>query len=162
MKRFISFFRGIVKRIKVSVYKIYHARGSVHEIALGVAIGAFWGVFPTFGLSTVLTLLLYKVIRFNVIVAISAAFISNPLTSPFWLISAYEVGNFLLKSEAEFSLDTWKEDLPRIGSTLILGSMVVSSATAVIIYYMTRYFVGRRRVKLTSSQKGVLQNKYVP
>jgi uncharacterized protein len=152
MTRIGSFFRGIINRIKVSLHKVYHARGSVHEIALGAAIGAFWGVFPTFGLSTILTLLLYKVIRFNVLVAISAAFISNPLTSPFWLISAYEVGNYILQTNAGFHLETWKEDLPRIGSTLILGSMVVSSVTAVIIYYMTKYFVGRRR---GNKQKGI-------
>ena len=145
MNRISSFFKKIVKRIKTSAKKIYHARGSAHEIALGAAIGAFWGVFPTFGLSTVLTLLLYKVIRFNVLVAISAAFISNPLTSPFWLLSAYEVGNYLLQSEIEFNLETWTEDLPRIGSTLLLGSTVVSSVTAVVVYYVTRYFVGRRR-----------------
>ena len=66
--------------------KIYYARGSVHEIALGAAIGAFWGVFPTFGLSTILSILLYKVFRFNLPVAISAAFISNPITSPFLLM----------------------------------------------------------------------------
>jgi uncharacterized protein (DUF2062 family) len=81
-----NFFMHIFRKLKINFLKIYYARGSVHEIALGAAIGAFWGVFPTFGLSTILSILLYKVFRFNLPVAISAAFISNPITSPFLLM----------------------------------------------------------------------------
>ena len=55
---------NIFRKAKISFMKIYYARGSAHEIALGAAIGAFWGVFPTFGLSTILSLLLYKIFRF--------------------------------------------------------------------------------------------------
>ena len=80
---------NIFRKLKLNFLKIYYARGSTHEIALAAAIGAFWGVFPTFGLSTILSLLLYKIFRFNIVAAISGAFISNPLTSPFLLMISY-------------------------------------------------------------------------
>jgi hypothetical protein len=151
MKRFKkNFIITIYRKAKINIYKVYYARGSVHEIALGAAIGAFWGVFPTFGLSTILTLLLYKIFRFNVLVAISAAFISNPLTSPFLLILSYKVGTFFVKSTIQFNIKTWSENLPKIGYTLFVGSTIVSSISAILMYYLVKYVVEFRR-----KQKGI-------
>ena len=110
-----NFVINILRRVRINLLKIYYARGSAHEIALGAAIGSFWGVFPTFGLSTILSLLLYKVFRFNILVAISAAFISNPLTSPFLLMISYKVGTYFIKTDVKFEFDYWYQNIPQIG-----------------------------------------------
>lgn len=140
-----SFFFNILRKAKLSFLKIYYARGSAHEIALGAAIGAFWGVFPTFGLSTVLSLLLYKMFRFNLVAAISGAFISNPLTSPFLLLISFKVGELLIKTNIEFNYDTWYRNLPQIGFVLFIGSTIVSSITALIVYFIVKYTIEKRR-----------------
>ncbi len=140
-----SFVENIFRKAKISFLKIYYARGSAHEIALGAAIGAFWGVFPTFGLSTILSLLLYKIFRFNIVAAISGAFISNPLTSPFLLIISYKVGSYFIKTDIQFDYDNWYKNLPRIGYVLIIGSTIVSAITGLFIYFITKYVVDRRR-----------------
>lgn len=140
--------------------KIYHARGSAHEIALGSAIGAFWGVFPTFGLSTILTLLLYKIFRFNLLAAISAAFISNPLTSPFLLMISYKVGGYFIETDFKFEYDNWYQNLPQVGYVLFVGSTIVSLLTGLIVYYITKYAVEhRRRVKHKKSMQKHLENE---
>jgi uncharacterized protein (DUF2062 family) len=127
--------------------KIYRARGSVHEIALGAAIGAFWGVFPTFGLSTILSLLLYKILRFNFPAALSAAFISNPLTSPFLLMISYKVGTMFIPTDIKFEYETWYQNISVIGSVLFLGATIVSTLTAFLIYFLVKYAVDNRRKK---------------
>jgi uncharacterized protein (DUF2062 family) len=147
----ISFFTNIIRKVKSSFFKIYYARGSAHEIALGAAIGAFWGVFPTLGLSTILSLLLYKVFRFNLVAAISGAFISNPLTSPFLLMISYKVGAYFIKSNIKFEYDHWYKTLPQIGYALIVGSTVVSSFTGLIIYFSAKYAIEHRRKIKTNS-----------
>jgi|688.fasta_scaffold24219_6 uncharacterized protein (DUF2062 family) len=136
---------NIFRKARISFLKIYHARGGAHEIALGAAIGAFWGVFPTFGLSTILSLLLYKIFRFNIIAAISGAFISNPLTSPFLLMLSYKVGSYFIKSNIQFNVDNWYKNLPQVGFVLIMGSAIVSSVTALFVYCIIKYAVERRR-----------------
>ena len=108
-----NFFVNIYRKARISFLKIYYSRGSVHEIALGAGIGAFLGVFPTFGLSTIISLLLYKLFRFNLVAAISGAFISNPLTSPFLLLISYQVGTFFIPTDIQFDLDNWSHELPR-------------------------------------------------
>ncbi len=140
-----NFIINIYRKAKISFLKIYYARGSAHEIALGAAIGAFWGVFPTFGLSTILSLLLYKIFRFNLVAAISGAFISNPLTSPFLLMISYKVGGFFTKNNVQFDDDHWFNNLPQIGYVLVIGASIVSFATGLIIYFITKYLVERRR-----------------
>jgi uncharacterized protein len=138
---------NILRKLKINFLKIYHARGSVHEIALGAAIGAFWGVFPTFGLSTVLSLLLYKVFRFNLPVAISAAFISNPLTSPFLLMISYKVGALLIHTDIQFEYETWHQNISTIGYVLFIGSSLVSTISAFLAYFIAKYAVEHRRKK---------------
>jgi hypothetical protein len=140
-----NFFTNILRKAKASFLKVYNARGSVHEIALGAAIGAFWGVFPTFGLSTVLSLLLYKIFRFNLVAAISGAFISNPITSPFLLMMSYKVGTYFIKTDVQFDYDNWYENLPHIGYVLLIGSVVVSLCSGLLVYFITKYAIERRR-----------------
>jgi len=147
-----NFVINIFRKAKISLLKIYYARGNAHEIALGAAIGAFWGVFPTFGFSTILSLLLYKIFRFNFVAAISGAFISNPLTSPFLLMLSYKVGSYFIKTDFQFNYDNWYENLPKIGYVLIIGSTIVSSITGLLVYYITKYVIDCRRKLKANNQ----------
>jgi uncharacterized protein len=142
-----NFIITILSKLKINILKIYHARGSTHEIALGAAIGAFWGVFPTFGLSTILSLLLYKFLRFNLPAALSAAFISNPLTSPFLLMISYKVGKIFIPTDIKFEYETWCQNISIIGYVLFIGATIVSTITALIIYFIVKYAVDNRRKK---------------
>lgn len=140
-----NFFINILRKVRINFLKIYHARGSAHEIALGAAIGAFWGVFPTFGLSTVLSLLMYKFLRFNLLAAISGAFISNPLTSPFLLLISYKVGSYFIKSNIQLDYSNWYKNIPEVGYILLIGATVVSFIASIIVYYAIKYLVQKRK-----------------
>jgi uncharacterized protein len=140
-----NFFVNIYRKARISFLKIYYSRGSVHEIALGAGIGAFLGVFPTFGLSTIISLLLYKLFRFNLVAAISGAFISNPLTSPFLLLISFEVGTWLFPTDIQFDMDHWDRDLSQIGLVLFSGATLVSLVAGVAVYFLLRFAIERRR-----------------
>jgi uncharacterized protein (DUF2062 family) len=142
-----NFIVNVLRKLKINFLKIYYARGSVHEIALGAAIGGFWGVFPTFGFSTMLSLILYKVFRFNLPVAISAAFISNPLTSPLLMMTSYKVGTLFIHTGIKFDYETWYHNIPKIGYVLFIGSIMVSAIIALLIYFVVNYIVEYRRMK---------------
>ena len=142
-----NFIRTILSRLKANFLSIYNSRGSTHEIALGAAIGVFWGVFPTFGLSTILSLLLYKVLRFNLPASLSAAFISNPLTSPFLLMISYKVGTIFIPTDIKFEYETWYKNISIIGYVLFIGATIVSTITALFIYFIVKYAVDNIRKK---------------
>ncbi len=141
-------FINILRKVRINFLKIYYARGSAHEIALGAAIGAFWGVFPTFGLSTILSLLMYKFIRFNLLAAISGAFISNPLTSPFLLLISYKVGSYFIATDIQLNYANWYKNIPEVGYVLLIGATVVSFVTSILVYYAIKYLVQKRSTPL--------------
>lgn len=139
---------SLFRKIKLAVIHIYRAHGSPHEIALGAAIGAFWGVFPTFGLSTPLILILHRIAKFNVLTAFAGALVSNPVTSPFLLIFSYQIGTVFIKTSIAFSLEDWTQHLKELGIIMLIGATILSSAVAVLIYFITYYSIlYRQRIK---------------
>jgi uncharacterized protein (DUF2062 family) len=136
-----SCFVNIFRRLRINYLKIYNARGSSQEIALGADIGAFWGVFPTFGLSTVLSFLLYKVLRFNFPVALAAAFISNPITSPFFLLISYKLGTLFIETDIQFDSKNWLQNFSQLVYILLIGSTIISSITAILVHFIVKYAI---------------------
>ena len=133
------------RNIKLFFIKLARARNSIHEIALGMAIGTFISVFPTFGLGTPLVLLMNRFIKFNLIAALAASLISNPFTSPFFMVFSFKVGSMITGTDVKFSLDNWKENLGDTGIIMLLGSLVVSGGLAVLAFFITKFIITRLR-----------------
>ena len=138
---------SLYRQLKLAVIHIYRAKGSPHEVALGAAIGAFWGVFPTFGLSTPLIFILYRFIRFNVLTAFAGALVSNPLTSPFLLFFSYKIGALFVPTPQNIRLEDWAKHLNELGWAMLIGSTLLSTVVSVMIYFLVFYFVKRRQVR---------------
>jgi len=64
------------------------------------AAAVFWGVFianiPIYGFQTLAILGLAALLRLNKPLAVAATFVNNPLLQPFLVVSAFELGHFLL------------------------------------------------------------------
>jgi len=71
------------KNIKSFIRKILWINDSPKKIALGVAIGIFWGIMPTFGSAILFSLPTALLLKANRTAAILATFVANPLTAPF-------------------------------------------------------------------------------
>ncbi len=97
--------------IRYQYLKLVRLDDTPEKIAFGAAVGVFIGVFPTFGVGTILAFALAVVFRFNRAAAILGTLIMNPFTTPFfWTLSsalgAYLVGgnwHKVLKTVENFS-----------------------------------------------------------
>jgi uncharacterized protein (DUF2062 family) len=72
-----------------------------HRIARGIFCGIFVTFSPLFGLHFLLAFLVAKLIRGNIIAAILATFVGNPLTFFFIAASSLQTGHFLLSFGAK-------------------------------------------------------------
>lgn len=126
-------------------WKIARSRNSTAEIAWGAAIGTFISVFPTFGLGTPIVLVLSRILKFNLAIAIAASIISNPFTSPFFMYLNYKVGALILNNPIAFDIDNWKENLADTGLSILIGSFLVSGFMALMAYYFSKFMVERFR-----------------
>ena len=97
-----------IRKLKLFFIKLARARDSTSEIALGAGIGAFISVFPTFGLGMPLVILMNRFFKFNLISALALSTVSNPFTSPFFMITSYKTGALILDNPIEFNLENWK------------------------------------------------------
>lgn len=135
------------KNVTDYFWKIAKSRNSVAEIAWGAAIGTFISIFPTFGLGTPLVLILSKFFKFNLAIALATSLISNPFTSPFFMVLSYFVGAAILHNTFTFEMNNWKTDITATGITILTGSIVVSGFMAVFAYFFSKYMVQKFRKK---------------
>ncbi|SDT93341.1 hypothetical protein SAMN05444156_0862 [Verrucomicrobium sp. GAS474] len=88
----------VISWIKGKLHLVATQKGSKHAIALGIAIGFFWGFTPLFGLKTLCSFLTAWVTRANKIAALVAVTLHDLFLPiyPLFLMAGYHLGNFLL------------------------------------------------------------------
>lgn len=132
---------SIIERIKKRFIELAKEKSSVNEIAAGAALGAFTGVFPSFGFGFLTVLLLYRFFKFNIFAAATGSLISNPLTSPLFMLLSFETGELLLNTDVRFDMHNWSANLKEAGYSIFIGAIVVSSFCSFATYFITRFVV---------------------
>lgn len=134
--------------------KLIRQRGSPAAIARGLAVGVFAGLFPLFGLQTLIGVGLATICRGNKIIAAAATWVSNPLTYVPIFYFNFKAGLFTLRVlgiKSEFlDLAAFQalvatpnnlafEELLDLGGfvsgALFLGCFVVGSISSVVAYF---------------------------
>jgi len=112
------------------------------SITKGVLIGLFWGFIPM-PMQMLAVVAMTPFFKFNVPIAISMVWLSNPLTMPFMYYMEYQTGNFLLGTEGvndiEYTLDWLYHNFWDIFKPLYLGTAVYSIGVSTIIYYIINF-----------------------
>lgn len=123
-------------KFKVLLKKAVLANDSPEKLARGFAIGVFFGVLPTFGLAAIFSLPVAVVLKANRLTAILGTFVSNPFTTPFYMLWATKIGDFILQSGGlTFSWDIFRlKKLLLISKSLLVGSLVLATAISFLSY----------------------------
>lgn len=111
------------------------------SVSLGLGVGVFAG-FQPLPMHTLLAVVAALLLRCNIAVAISAVWISNPLTLAPLLYSEYLAGAKLLgqpvlHTPAHFNLDTIATTLFEIGEPLLVGALVTGLAAGLACWLVT-------------------------
>jgi uncharacterized protein (DUF2062 family) len=145
---------------------ILGADDTPHRIALGTSVGIFVGLTPTFLIQTPLVLLVALVTRpffkFNVLAAVIAGQITNPLTNIPIYWGQYIVGTWFVgdggvtfdRFTELFEDQSWSEWWGGvkllaldIGWPLLAGSAIVAPLSAAAIYPLMRTLVERTQAR---------------
>lgn len=109
------------------------------SISKGVLIGLFWGFIPM-PFQMVAVMATTPFVRFNVPIAISMVWLSNPLTMPFMYYMEYQTGNFILGREElpdiELTLDWFSAHWDTILLPLYVGTAPYSLLVSSLIYFL--------------------------
>ncbi len=110
------------------------------SISRGVFVGLFWGFIPM-PMQMLAVLATSPFFKFNVPIAISMVWLSNPLTMPAMYYMEYLTGNLILQREGidsiEMTLEWFSNNIDNIFVPLYVGtafySIVVSSLVSLLI-----------------------------
>lgn len=136
------------RRLRYWYYRLIRLQSSSEAIARGLAVGVFAGLFPFFGLQTLMGIALAFLVRGNKLVAAAGTWISNPLTDiPIFLFN-FQVGQWLLGRHQEpldftvlHSWDSIIELGTGIATSLLLGSFAMGMALGILSYFLGLWFV---------------------
>lgn len=106
-------------------------------ITRGVAVGLFWGFIPM-PMQMLAVMATTPLLRFNVPIAISMVWLSNPITMPPMYYMEYLTGNFILGREGlediELTMSWFTENFDDILVPLYVGTAFYSVVVTGIIY----------------------------
>ncbi|KIM08715.1 MAG: flagellar biosynthesis protein FlhF [Sulfurovum sp. FS06-10] len=125
----------------INKYKIPREYLSINRksISKGVLIGLMIGFIPM-PLQMAVVLAFTPIVKFNVPIALSMVWLSNPLTMPFMYYMEYQTGNYLLGLEGlnniELSLDWFSNHWDAILVPLYVGTIPYSLGVSPLIYLL--------------------------
>ncbi len=132
------------------------ARATPHDIALGFAVGSFWCILPTPGLSILLAFATAGLIRMSRLSLVASVVVWNPLfVLPIYPTLALPLGQLLLDGgdQTEFKIEILNT-VARLGGKLLVGSVIVS-----IIVSLVAYFLIRRAAEIYQKRKAAAKER---
>ena len=135
------------KKIKAKIKEYLH-KLTDYEIAMGFAIGVFWGVFPTFGLGLIPAVITAYFLKASKIISFFGTWVSNPLTFPLFftlevLITKSLIGVEVTEKYLMSLVTTW--EFTSVIWAFILSCVIISFVFAVLAYFLARFVLRKYR-----------------
>jgi uncharacterized protein len=157
---------ALLNWVRSKVSQLMSIKDTPHALALGVAVGIYFGFVPLIGLKTLLALGITRLLRGNLVAAVIAVTLHDVLlpVAPFFMRWEYEIGYWLLSNPHRFppTFDIghqnpadwlrWSTFLS-IGRPMLVGSLVFAAPPAVVSYYITLAWVGRSHRALAARER---------
>jgi hypothetical protein len=134
---------GWARVLTYAALRVVRLRRGAHEVALGVAVGAFAAVTPLLGAQMALAALAALALRASVTAALLATFVGNPLSWPFIWAGTYALGRYMLGLDALAAPTDVVLRLDALWQALMQGSFdMVSAALALLAPVLAPMLVG--------------------
>jgi uncharacterized protein (DUF2062 family) len=152
--------RGSVRRLGARLRAVIEVRDEPPaRLAAGLALGAFIGCTPFWGVQMLLALLLATLLRLNRAVAVAGTWLNLPWTAPLVYAAALRIGHVvvpdpagvrgaglasLLDDPAAFGWRRALTVLSEMSTPLLVGTTIVGSGVALVTFLVV-FGVARRR-----------------
>lgn len=144
-----------IRALRYHLIRLFRLKTTAHRISLGFVFGFFHCWYPTFGVGGMLSLVLTKLLRGNLI----AAGIASLLGSVVWPLFFYfnvVTGQLILGMEGDsVSAPGWSG----LGKEFMLGAAVNSIWFAILSYVLLNYLLQRHRLTILQWLISVHPNK---
>ena len=130
--------RNLFRKFKKKGFKrfivedLIRHQDSSKKKALSIALGVFIGLSPLWGFQTIIVLFLALLFRLNKVISFSFSNISFAPLIPFVILISFKVGDLVLGTETNYSIDSIKENFQLMNhlKTYLVGSVIFSTLAA--------------------------------
>lgn len=171
LRQFLWPREGWVRATRYMWQRTVRLSGTPHDIALGLAIGAFVSANPILGTHILWGALIIYFIGGNFIASILGTWVGNPISFPFIWLATYNTGNFLLGArgdagnlpELSFSLfmDAPLGALIPVIGPMMLGWAPVGLVLGIAVYYPSYWSIEtyqkRRAIRLAKKREAAAE-----
>ena len=131
------------RNLRHLIIRFKQLHGNPHYIAMGMAVGVFVSVTPTFPLHTFLAVTLAFILRGSKAAAAIGVWFANPLTMPFFYLVSYKAGIILLGISSPFDTKYHSIlELLQLGLditfAMITGGALLGFFPGIAAYFITR------------------------
>ena len=143
--------------------KLWHLNDSPHRIALGFALGIFFGILP--GAGPIAAATVAFIFRVNPVAAVTGSLLTNTWLSFVTWIPALELGSLVTGGDGpglyaqtqelikNFSLSNlWDISVVKILKPFLIGNVVIAASLSLMTYVVTRVIFVKRRKRLSAKQ----------
>jgi len=126
--------------IKYNIPTVYLSTNR-EMVSKAFLIGLFLAFLPI-PMQMLVVILIMKFFKFNVPVALTLCWVSNPITMPFIFYIEYVIGSFILNMEIEniqMSIEWFNNNFQDIFIPLYSGSLIVASIVSVSTYFLINF-----------------------
>jgi len=150
------FLMTVISWFREKWERLVHLKDKPRAIAVGAAVGIFFGFIPLWGLKTLLAIGLARLLRGSLVAAAIAVTLHDvvlPLM-PLLLRWEYDIGYWLLHYPHELpphlhlhehNAAVWFHwsSFFTVGRPLLLGAVVMAAPSAIVTYFLMRTLLGR-------------------
>lgn len=126
--------------LKNLIRKLVGIKDTPQKIALGFAIGVFWGVFPTVGIGTILAIAVAALFKANKISAVAGSLFGLPIFGMIYTIISVFIGGLILGNELTDIMLLIK-DIREFGWKHIMKYAITSYSLGIVTLSFTLSFI---------------------
>ena len=132
------------------------------SITRGLSLGIFWAFIPM-PLQMIAVVLCTPFFKFNIPIALTMVWLSNPVTMPFMYYIEYITGNFILGREplhVDPTVEWFRTHIDDIFIPLYIGTIFYAVTVSVSVYYIVNWLWIKSVHKEKRHQKRKDSNKH--
>lgn len=144
--------RKLKEKIKKHFQEVLEIKTSPSSIAIGFAIGTFFGIAPTFGIEAIIILAILLIFKKVSKVALFAGYILwNPLVEIPIFALGYKIGDLLLTGPVKYYDVEYLGEIFFYSKRLILGTSILAVAISIASYFIIFYLARKYQRKIKES-----------
>jgi hypothetical protein len=142
-----SLVEKIIDWLKKSFGKLIQTNATPHQVAMGFSVGAFIGVFPTFGLGWIIAAGLSFLFKLNYTsTIIGSIVVMNPITWPFFYSLSAFTGAWIFNENPSTVLNIIQSksllgSIGRISFIYLIDNIIISLIVSVFCYFIIKKLI---------------------